>query len=225
LSIVIPAFLYANTKPWNDNKWLLARFRSGDIDTLRDVVDNIPEESAAGQFFRGLFEKDGESARFFYDRTVALYSGSPFESYALRRLWQYHWAKGDAEMARRYWNFLKRRHPRHPSVEDIPDFKHTSDYNELTTKPDNNKDPVYTIKGKYWTVQVGAFSDLNRALKVGHTMQRWGDVKYVKKKSIGRDLTAVQVGQFIRREDADKLDVKIRASTELRGRVIAVENN
>lgn len=210
---------------WKDDNWLLQRFRTGDLDTLRELAPRIPEKSAAGQFFRGIFETDGEAARFYFDRAVALYPGSVFESWALERLWQYHWAKGDSTMAERYWSFLSRRHPDHPSSAVSPGFRNSSDLQQLTNESTATLVRSEVVSRDYWTVQLGAFKNREGAEKVGFEARAWGKVKLINKKVRGQDLTVVQVGHFLHRDDAVELDKKIRSETDLRGRVVKVEND
>ena len=207
--------------PTADDVELIALYQAGDLDALREALKTLPEQSAAGQFLRGAFESDGEAARFYYDQTVALYQGSPFEPYALERLWQYHLVKGDAGMAERYWDFLTSRHPDYPGLNNPPDFKRFSTPDELVEAPEDLP-PLNSDDAPYWTVQLGAFSQEEGAVKVGERAQRWGEVRYVKKIYKGKRLTVVQVGRFDRREDATALDEAIRKSSDLKGRIVEV---
>ena len=205
---------------------LLALFIAGKTDSIRNITEQLPEETAAGQFFRGIFENDGEAARFYYDRIVALYPESEYEAYALDRLWQYHMAKGDLEMAERYWGFLKRRHPDHQGTVDSPDPLSIQDLRELSAKSVHhisNTSPDNSKSVDQWTLQLGAFQNPKGAQKVGQTAQKWGDVRFIKKVFKGKELTVVQVGLFNDREKAVNLDESIRASTDLRGRIVKVE--
>lgn len=210
----------------NDEDRLLVLFVAGETDSLREILNTIPEETAAGQFFRGVYESDGEAARFYYDRTVALYPGSPYSAYALNRMWQYHMAKGDFEMATRYYGFLERRHPDHHILCGSPDPLSMQDLTELS-KQSASSIPLSTQNNNYssemWTVQLGAYKNPKGAQKVGQTAQIWGDVRYIKKVFKGKELTVVQVGLFDDRDKAVNLDSSIRATTDLRGRIVKVQ--
>jgi cell division septation protein DedD len=74
-----------------------------------------------------------------------------------------------------------------------------------------------------WTVQLGAYKNPKGAQKVGQTAQKWGDVRYIKKVFKGKELTVVQVGLFDDRDKAVNLDSSIRATTDLRGRIVKVQ--
>jgi len=210
-----------NTNP-PDDTWLYEQFAAGNIDTLRLVLDLIPEQTAAGQFFRGIFERNGESARFYFDRSVALYPGSLFEAWSLERLWQHHWAVGDTNNARKYLKFLRQRHPDNSAGGFIPDFANVSDLWELTTD-ENTLINWENSNQKYWTIQLGAFSNHNGALWVANKARKWGQVKLVNKTVRGKDLTVVHLGRFSRRRDASELESRIRSETELKGRVVSVK--
>jgi hypothetical protein len=205
---------------------LLALFVAGETDSLREVINTIPEETAAGQFFRGIYEIDGEAARFYFDRTVALYPGSQYSAYALNRLWQYHMAKGDFEMAERYYGFLERRHPDHHILCGSPDPLSIQDLTELSKQSASSiphSTPNSNYSAEMWTVQLGAYKNPKGAQKVGQTAQKWGDVRYIKKVFKGKELTVVQVGLFDDRDKAVNLDSSIRATTDLRGRIVKVQ--
>jgi len=204
---------------------LLTLFVAGETDSLREILNTIPEETAAGQFFRGVYESDGEAARFYYDRTVALYPGSHYSAFALNRLWKYHMAKGDFEMAERYYGFLERRHPNHHILCSTPDPLSIQDLTELS-KQSASSIPHSTLTSNFstemWTVQLGAYKNPKGAQKVGLTAQKWGDIRYIKKVFKGKELTVVQVGLFKDRDKAVNLDSSIRATTDLRGRIVKV---
>ena len=205
---------------------LVQYFQRGKLDTLREILEEIPELTAGGQFLRGIFEEDGEKARFYFDHTVALYSGSVYEVFALERLWQYHLAKGDMEMSRKYWDFLCKRHPEHPCVENPPRFDRESDLRELTVevvRGNRNVQNANQSEGYFWSVQLGAFSNFDGALRVKKIAEKWGEVKISKKAFHDRELTIVQVGNFKNRSDAVDLETMIRSGSELRGKVIKVK--
>jgi len=206
-----------------DEAWLFDCYRSGDIDTIRSMLDNIPDTTAAGQFFRGVFESDGETARFYYDRIVALWPGSPSEAWALERLWQYHYSKGDMTQAEKYFNFLKLRHPDHPGIENKPDFKAESGLSKLIGEhvilP---TEELLTTPGR-WRVQLGAFSKRAGAKKIARKVVKYGAVDLVTKEVNGRNLTVVMMGRFHRKEEAEKLADKIRRETGIKGIVTTAE--
>lgn len=210
---------------WRNEKWLLARFRQGDIDTIRSLLDSIPEMTQAQQLLKGIFEPDGEAARFYYDRVVALYPNSGVEATALERLWQYHWAKGDGKHARQYWDFLRRRHPDYPGLNDCPDFNSESDLEGLIDENHRVGFNSQTEITSGWTIQLGAFRNLEGARKTARKAVPYGDVRYLEKVSKGKTLTVVQVGLYSSHEEAEAVRKRIRAATGIKGRVVAFQNN
>ncbi|MFH0765709.1 MAG: SPOR domain-containing protein [Calditrichota bacterium] len=197
------------------------------MDTLRAILDRIPEESPIGQFLHGVFETDGETAKFVYDRVIALYPNTSAEAFALERLWQYHYALGDRANARKFYDFLKRRHPNYEDLTPAPDFELRDGLAELKvdTKPPEviiPSTPSPSEPGQ-WTVQIGAFSSMNRARECGKKLNRFGEVFYVQRLTPNGELIAVQVGRLNAREAADKLLEQLQTATKLEGRVIAVK--
>ena len=207
-----------------DQDWLLERYRSGDIDTLRAILDSIPEMSDMGQFFRGIFETDGEAARFYFNRIVTLYPNSVVEAYALERLWQYHWAKGDSEMTRRYWDFLERRHPDYSGLKQQPNFSHANGLGELTVVEIPPPASFTEEEEPYWTIQLGAYKNEMGAREVGQKAMGFGRVRYLKKEVKGSELTIVRVGRFQTRDEAKTVQKNIKAVTGIKGRILIVNN-
>jgi len=205
-----------------DEQWIRDQYLSGNVDTLRSIMDSIPEQSAAGQFLRGIFERNGESAKFYFDRSIVLYSGSLFEASALERLWQHHWTVGDTGNASKYLDFLSQRHPDVSKSGYVPEFTHIGDLAELSANKSTSIN-WKNLKQDYWTIQLGAFSKRNGALWVANKARSWGQVNLVDKNIRGKVLTVVQLGKFSRRSDASDLESRIRTETDLKGRVVLVK--
>ena len=224
--LLIVSLWYGNLSADNletpDDNWLHEQFAIGNLDTLRSALDLLPEQTAAGQFFRGIFEREGESARFYFDRSVALYPGSRFEAWSLERLWQHHWTRGDTNNARKYLNFLNQRHPEKAAFRFTPEFSNITDLWELTSDRTTLTN-WENLKQKYWTIQLGAFSNRNGALWVANKARRWGRVNLLDKNVRGKVLTVVHLGRFSRRRDASDLESRIRSETDLKCRVISVK--
>ncbi len=210
---------------WEDEKWLLARFREGNVDTVKALLDSIPAMTQAQQFLQGVFEPDGEAARFYYDRVLALFPNSAVEAMALERLWQYHWTKGDGKQAKQYWEFLKRRHPNYPGLEDPPDF---NSENDLAGLVENKFVTGLSTKSGLmsgWTIQLGAFSNQEGALETARNAVPYGDVRYVEKIVKNKKLTIVQVGIYASKEEAEAAMRRIKAATGIKGRVVTFQDN
>ncbi len=217
---------WADIEPWENNEWILDKYYSGKIDTLRSIVEYLPENTAACQFLQGIFSEDGEEARFYFDRIVALYSDSPYSSVAMERLWQYHWAKGNAEMAQRYWNFLKARHPEAVDENTKNRFEHSNDLDELLEEKLTAQSLILLDHAQLqgtWTVQVGAFRNRDGAKRRKLEVQKWGKVYFVEKNVNGVELTVVQVGRFRKKKDAIELEQRIRTTDNIHGRVIELK--
>ena len=229
-AVIWLAFLFGNSAVvaapiWQDEKWLLARFREGDVDTVKSLLDSIPEMTQAQQLLRGIFEQDGEAARFYYDRVIALYPNSGVEAMALERLWQYHWAKGDGKQAKQYWDFLSRRHPDYPGLGDCPNFNSDDDLAGLVDEKFRAGFRTGNELSSGWTIQLGAFRNMEGARETALSAVPYGDVRYLEKVVKGKTLTIVQVGVYVSKEEADAIRKRIKAATGIKGRVVAFQNN
>jgi len=223
--LLLPVCSVLGSPLWEDDSRLAAYYSAGKLDTLYAVLDRIPEESAMGQFLRGVFEADGEAAKFIYDRVIAQYPNTTAEAFALERLWQYHFTLGDRSNARKFRDFLKRRHPDYKGTASIPDFDRTDGLTKL--KMDEIEPsaamPSPPPESGLWTIQIGAFSDPNRAREVGKRLESFGKVFYIKKAAPKGELIAVQVGRLNTCAAAEKLQRQITTATRLEGRVTAVD--
>ena len=225
-AIVLILILTFRTAYSVDETFLFERFQAGEIDTIRSMTATIPESTAVGTFFRGVFETDGEAARFYYDRIVALWPGSTAEAWALERLWQYHWSMGDGAQAGRYFDFLQQRHPDHPGLVNKPDFGSDPGLEELIMEPGiipEEGELIATTPGR-WRVQLGAFSQRSGAKKVARQMTRFGVVDLIPKTVNGKKLIVVTVGRLHQKREAEQLAEKIRATTGIKGIVVAAED-
>lgn len=210
--------------------WLFDRYLAGDIDTIASLLDQIPENSGAGQFFRGVFEVDGESARFYYDRIVALYPDSKAEGWALLRLWQYHWSLGNVDQAEKYYHFLETRHPGHPGLDNKPDFSARTGLSELTGENDESQAEKHLRTTRKppgsgrWRVQMGAFELSEGANDVANKVRRFGEVEMIVKTVKNKKLIVVTVGRFETKKEAKQLARKIKKATGIKGIAVAVDN-
>ncbi len=233
ISVVLCSTMSFGETP--EEEWLLQRYQANDLDSLRQVHQDISEDTSFGQFLRGLFETDGDEARFYYDRVILFHSGSQVEPYAMERLWQYHYAKGDMEQAERYYGFLQQRHPDFVGLSTIPDFSHGAGLGELlrtrlsidnetaeivSEPPIEETAPEELTEG--WTVQVGAFSFRSGAQNQSSQMEQFGTVAIRSKLSNGRMLSLVHVGMFKNKTEAEQLKERINRATGIQGRVVAV---
>ncbi len=217
---------YAQSSPPSDEEALLALFRAGNLDALRTEAVKTPENSGAGKFLRGLFERDGEKARYHYDQVVALYQDSAFRPWALQRLWQQHWAKGEKDMAQRFLDILSRRYPGHPALNIAPDYSHAGDLKEVAQQPiPISQSPHKEEPRPYWTIQLGAFRNPAGAREVGEQAQSWGEVRYLTKRVENLDLTVVQVGRFVDRQEAEEFLSRLKKASGLAGRVVPGEGD
>ena len=205
-----------------DEAWLFERYQAGDLDTILALLGELPDSSAAGKFFRGVFETDGFAARFYYDQVLALFPLSPAEGWALGKLWQYHYAKGENEQARRYYQFLQERHPGHPCLKPAPDFgvSSTPARSAAATPPPPKKDAAGP---KFWAVQVGAFAKKSGAETTAKRVKKYGEVSQMLRTSAGQKLTVVTVGKFKSEDEARRLAEQINQETGIAGRVVALD--
>ncbi|MCF7810589.1 SPOR domain-containing protein [bacterium] len=231
LLIVLITMLSTSVGFCIDESWLFERFEAGDVDTIRALLIDLPENTAVGSFFRGVFETDAERARFYYDRVLTLWQGSESEAWALERLWQYHWSTGNTAQAERYYGFLKQRHPGHACLTKKPDFSTGSNVSELKYELETFSKRQQSRNGNYlkhgecpWRIQIGAFSKYAGARATADRVRKYGTVDLVEKVSNGRKLTVVMVGYLPDRREAQILADEILHETGLKGIPVMTED-
>lgn len=206
---------------------VVMRLNSGDVDTLQIMLKTVSSDSPLSFILKGLFESDADKARFLYDRIMAYHSESEFEALALERIWLYHYTKGEITSAERFYGFLENRHPEYASARWKPDFKARDELSTLRVKnrPVESARVVSSTKRNLWTIQVGAFSDEKRANAVAKQVFAYGEVHLVKRSTSSGNLTAVQVGRFESRQEAEKVSETIDKRARIKGKVLKLENN
>jgi len=192
---------------------ILDLYQAGEYDSLRTLVATAPDTTGTGQFLRGLFTADGEAARFYYDHSVVFYPDSPAEPFALERLWQYHYAKGDLQQAAKYFGFLASRHPDFPGAAEKPDFvtgNKIVDVNRQTNDiPPRKPQPA----GNGWGVRVGTFSSKANAQRAARAVEKQGIVTIAPVKSGSRTLYTVTLGGYLSLAEAKSVARQVKSTT------------
>jgi len=177
--------------------------RTGDVESVRREVDSLKKiypNSVNLKFIEANLTEDGEQAvKIYYD--IALnHPDNEFSDEALFRVFQFHYAKGDYEQAKKELERLKTLYPSSPYSGIKVNFPVKSE-----TKPSEAK-----VNCNY-SLQVGAFVDKSNAEREKKFFEDRGYVVELHTKfKDGKLFYLVHVGCFSDRKEADAVRNDIR---------------
>jgi tetratricopeptide (TPR) repeat protein len=202
----------------------LRQIESGDIKsaeaTLVNLRSNKPNDPSV-IFLDAVLTTNGEEALRKYSTVYEKFPKSRYADAALYRIFSYYYSLGYYKRAETYLTKLKTEFPDSPYLKsadrNIPDSEEVV---EITKEP--KIDPV-----KYnFTIQAGAFLNLDNAKKLSGQIQSDGYFSEITSKEIGGSiLNVVNVGKFLNEEDAKPVLKYLVDKFNLIGRVIQVDYN
>ena len=196
-----------------------------------EVIDKLPElkqkypNSSEIIYLEGLLTEDGEKAFRIYSSLLDKYPKSKYADDSIYRIYSYFIAVDKPGKAEVYLNRLQNEHPESPYLKVI---KNTASFeskpNELVKKKnDSDKKSGSSSTGPVYlyTIQAGAFSNKENALRLKSDFENGGYSSEVKEKSVGGSLFhVVFVGKFKSETDAkSKLD-EINSKFKVQGWVV-----
>lgn len=198
--------------------------RTGDIDGVKRELDSLKKiypNSVNLKFLEANLIEDAEKAvKIYYD--IALnHPDNEFSDEALFKVFQYHYAKGDYEQAKKELERLKSLYPYSPYAGVNVNFpvevgvKTTSDVKSTGAK----------VRCDY-SLQVGAFADKSNAEREKKFFEDNGyDVELRTKFKDGKLLYLVHIGCFLDRREAEKLKTEIKSKFGRESLVISLQEN
>ncbi len=195
--------------------------RIGDIDGVKrelDSLKNFYPNSVNLKFLEANLTEDAEKAlRIYYD--IALnYPDNEFSDEALFKIFQYHYAKGDYEQAKKELERLKSLYPYSPYAGVNVNFPVETGVGATS----EIKSAGAKVRCNY-SLQVGAFADRNNAEREKKFFEDNGyDAELRTKFKDGKLLYLVHIGCFLDRREAEKLKIEIKLKFGRESFVISV---
>ncbi|MEN3038461.1 MAG: SPOR domain-containing protein [Candidatus Kryptonium sp.] len=191
--------------------------RLGDVESVRDAVDSLKKiypNSVNLKYLEANLMQDGEQAVKIYYDIALTYPDNEYSDDALLKVFQFYYAKGEYEQAKRELERLKKLYPSSPYAGikvRFPGVSETSIVDKSGRKPSESKvDCNYSL-------QVGAFLDRKNAEKEKEFFESRGyGVEVHTKFKDGKLFFVVWVGCFYDRDEADamRIDIKRRFGKE-----------
>ena len=199
-----------------------------------EVISKIPElkqvypNSHSLIYLEGLITEDGEKAFQVYKSLVDKYPNSKYADGAIYRIYTYFLAVDKIDKADFYLNRLKTEYSESPYIK-LTGKSTFSVGTKVTVKTEENKVTI-PVKEKpvekefKYTVQAGAFTRKDNALKLKFDFDKAGYSSQIVEKSVGGSLFhVVNVGKFASEEEAKSFLAVINSKFKLQGWVVRLE--
>lgn len=201
------------------------------IDQLQNLKQKYPNSSSV-LYLTGLLTDDGNEAVKIFESIFKKFPKSNFADDAVYRIYRYYDAVDNSEMAQFYLTKLRNLYSGSPYLklaekENISFAnKETSKLNTLNTgKTPSGIDGKAGTKEIKFTIQAGAFTRRENALKLKNDIEKSGYEAQLSEKFVGGALFhVVYIGKFNSENEAKKTLNLINAKFKLQGWVIELAN-
>ncbi len=187
--------------------------RIGGIDSVKVALDSLKKSypnSANLKFLDATLKENADEAIKIYYDIVLNHPDSEYSDEALFKIFQFHYAKGDYEQAKRELERLKKDYPLSP-------------YAGINVKFPSPEKTTEEVKCAF-SIQIGAFTDKSNAEKEKSFFEEKGyNVELRTKIKDGKLFYLVWVGCFQDRKDAERLRREIKVKFERDGFIISSE--
>ncbi len=210
----------------------LKQIESGKAEEVRNELTDLKErhpESPSVMFLDGVLTENGQKALMIYQKIVDEYPESKYADAALYRIYSYYYALGLYESASKKLSLLINNYPASPYI-------NIAKQNQLLINSDIEKEEDKVIRygrdeqtiddasGSYkYTIQAGAFSNMENAKSLQENFQKSGLYSQVKAKQVaGTTFHIVYVGRFVTDDEAESFLRTINTKFNLTGRVVGI---
>ncbi len=189
------------------------------VKTLSELKEKYPN-SPSVMFLDGVLTQNGQEAIVIYQKIVNSYPASKYADASLYRIYSYYYALGLYDAAKKHLSRLKKEYPESPYIK-IAD-KNIPSENEVV--PFEKKETKKVETQFDYTIQAGAFSNLENAKGLKKDFDDSGFKSEIKDKTVGGTVFhVVYVGEFKTENDARNFLQVINKEYKLDGRVIRIE--
>ncbi len=179
-------------------------------------------------YLEGLLTEDGDKAFLIYKLLVDKFPNSKYADDAIYRIYSYFYAIDNSEKASFYLNRLKTEYPESPFIK-LTEKVVIASNTEVSVKTNEKKNNL-TSKEKSgekiykFTVQAGAFTRKENALKLKSDFDKAGYSSQVLEKSVGGSVFhVIYVGKFVTDEEAKDFLSLINTKFRLQGWVVKLD--
>ncbi len=204
----------------------LKQIKNGEIEKAEKTLKEFKAKDADNPsviFLDALLTKDGNLALSRYNTIINKYPNSTYADASVYCVFSYNYAVGNYKKAEDYLNKLKTEYPNSKYIQN-------ADRN-LNIKPDTDKEIIKTVEPvndqvkAAFTIQTGAFINLDKAKELETKLFKQGYKTKIKEKNVGGTIfNLVIVGEYKSKEDALSDVEKINKLFSLSSRVVELNN-
>ncbi|MDP4173259.1 MAG: SPOR domain-containing protein [Bacteroidota bacterium] len=209
----------------------LKLIESGQIDKAREELNRLKVKNSKDPsilYLEALLTSDAKSAISIYSTIAEKYPKSTYADAALYRSYSYYYSLGLYSTAKNIIAKLKKSYPKSPYIKLAEKKKDVEPFSEqINPSLENNSQAAEEVADdvtKNYTIQAGAFLNIENAKKLKESFQTDGYIAEIKAKEVaGSILNVVDVGAFATEDEAKSVLLLINDRYKLNGRVISLE--
>jgi hypothetical protein len=228
LLFIFPASVYPQDL---DITPYLKKIEAGEKEEVNKTMPGLKQKypsSSSVIYLEALLNEDGEQAFQIYKSIVDKYPHSKYADDSIYRIYSYFYAIDNTSQAKLYLNRLKTEYPESPYIK-LTEQITFAEKTQTTVKTEESK--AYPkvngqkVEKEYkFTVQAGAFTRKENALKLKSDFDKAGYSSEIKEKIVGGSLFhVIYIGKFYTEEEAKSFLNLINSKFNLQAWVVKPE--
>lgn len=201
----------------------LKLIEAGDRDSVLQLLPGLKKSfpnDPSVLFLEAVLTENGQDAVPVYNRIISDFPKSKYADASIYRMYSYYYSLGLYNTASSFLDKLKKEYPESPYIKiaerEIPAENEPSSSASRPASTENTNDYLFTI-------QAGAFSNYSNAMSLKKSFEEAGYYSFIMKKSVGgSEFSAVYVGRFKKREEAESFLQVVNKQFDLKGRIVSI---
>jgi tetratricopeptide (TPR) repeat protein len=192
-------------------------------EALVDLKAKYPNDPSF-MFLDGVLKENGQEAILIYQNIVDNYPGSKYADAALYRIFSYYYALGLYDTAKEKLKQLKTSYPDSPYIQVADQNLSLLGKTEVQeTKPKVEETKQKTEENYKYTIQAGAFTNLENAKNLMDEFQTAGIYTNFSDKVVGgTTFHVVYAGKFEKMEDAESFLKVVNSKYSVNGTIVPI---
>jgi len=190
---------------------------------LSDLKTKYPDDPSV-MFLDGVLKENGQEAIVIYQNIVDSYPKSKYADAALCRIFSYYYALGLYDTAREKLKQLKSDYPDSPYIQVADQNLSLLEKTDVEVTKPKTEEPKSVPEENYkFTIQAGAFTNLDNAKKLMGEFEQAGIYTQLGEKVVGgTTFHVVYAGKFEKYEDAESFLQVVNSKYQVNGSIISI---
>lgn len=191
-------------------------------EALADLKAKYPNDPSV-MFLDGVLKENGQEALVIYQKIVDVYPTSKYADASLYRIFSYYYALGLYDTAREKLVKLKSSYPNSPYIQVADqNLSLLENYDEQEVTPKKVEKTIPKTESYNYTIQAGAFTNLDNAKKLMDDFANAGIYTYMSDKVVGgTNFHVVYAGKFEKIEDAESFLQVLSSQYKVNGSIVS----